>query len=51
MKEEGANPGEAVTIDNELVQGVAKILSNLSLIMVGPVLLWCTVWALVVDLW
>src|SRR6266436_3920924 len=30
---------------------VAKILSNLSLIMVGPVLLCCTVWALVVDLW
>ncbi len=28
----------------------AKILSNLSLIMVGPVLHWCTVWALVVDL-
>ena len=45
------NPGEAVGNRQWQVQAVAKILSNLSLIMVGPVLLWSTVWAVVVDLW
>ena len=47
----GQTQAKRLRIDNELVQLLAKILSNLSLIMVGPVLVWCTVWAVVVDLW
>jgi hypothetical protein len=51
-KYEGGKPRRSGwQIDNELVEWLGKILRNLSLIMVGPVLLWCTVWAVVVDLW